>query len=205
MKRKLLLTTSLIAALLQVSCGDIGDEPAFGTVDDTTQASATNIVSAKNFFVLFTEPQLTAFDPDTNSFIESTSDITVTAADRDNVVIEGVLVHIEADWGILSADSCTTNANGSCTVTWTTSDPDLAPRDCTEVDCSTTSTSLSYRATIVVYTTGEEAFVDANDNGTYDDGESFTDLDEPFFERAGLSPVTDGSTNFPIYTSTTDP
>ena len=36
--------------------------------------------------------------------------------------------------------------------------------------------------TIMAWTAGEEAFVDGNGNGSYDDGEVFTDLPEPFLD-----------------------
>jgi len=199
MKRKLLLTTSLIATLLQVSCGDIGDEPAFGSGDTGDIApSQTNVISARNFFILFTEPQLTAFDPDTGSFTESTTDIIITAADRDGAVVSNATVHVRVDWGLLSTTSCVTASNGECTITWTTSNTDFAPIDFTAPVIVTagppdTYHTHSHQTTVIAYTTGEEAFEDSNSNGTYDDGEIFYDLPEPYFERG----TSDASWNIP--------
>ena len=149
---------------------------------------------------MFNPFQVNAFDPTTGSFTASTTEIVVTAGDRKGILISGVTVNVRTNWGFLSASSCVTDSNGQCSVTWSTADSSLAPRDCSIVDCATTTATLSRRATVVVYTTGEEAFNDNNDNGSFDDTETFTDLEEPFFERSSV-----GSTSTPIYTSTLDP
>jgi len=189
MKKQISITLTLIAALLQSACGDIGDNPAFG-IDDSatgsTTSTASRVPSQTNFALLFSDFQLDAIDQDTRVFQEQSTDITVVVADKDGVPIENQLVNIATDWG-LSEPSCITDADGRCTVGWTTS---------AFSDAFPNYLYFSYCVRVVAYTTGEEPFYDDNGNNVFDasDAASFygnlfdfsngyIDVPEPYFDR----------------------
>ncbi|RMD79295.1 MAG: hypothetical protein D6809_03925 [Gammaproteobacteria bacterium] len=94
--------------------------------------------------------------------------VTATAylADRfNNPVPEGTTVTFVTEGGKIEG-ACNTDASGQCSVTWTSQAP--RPAD--------------GRSTILAYAVGEESFVDKNGNGVFDDGDSFTDLGEPYLD-----------------------
>jgi len=91
--------------------------------------------------------------------------VTVTArlADRyNNRVPNGTAVVFTTEGGSISG-SCTT-VDGACTATWVSQDPRPG----------------NGRATVLATALGEETFVDNNSNGTFDDGDTFTDMPEAF-------------------------
>ncbi|WP_153913716.1 invasin [Shewanella sp. TC10] len=141
-----------------------------------------------------------------------TSTVTIRAADHfNNPVPEGTVVHFRTEGGNIGQGdlegSCTTVSNtGTCSVTWTSSNP--RPFDDTTVVCPVTfngsslppctgATMAGYtdgsssiipeprpgRSTITAYAIGEESFVDLNGNGLFDTGEDWTDLSEAFFDH----------------------
>ena len=98
------------------------------------------------------------------------NDVTVRLSDRfQNPVPDGTAVSFTAEGGSIQS-SCqtmtTATQSGVCTVTWTSADP--RPAD--------------GRVTVLATAIGEESFVDANGNGTFDSAtaDSFTDLGEQF-------------------------
>jgi hypothetical protein len=91
------------------------------------------------------------------------TDVTARLADRfGNPVPDGTAVVFTAEGGAIQP-GCSTSG-GACTVTWTSQNP--RPAD--------------GRLTILAYAVGEESFIDANGNGRFDSGESFTDLAEAY-------------------------
>ncbi len=121
--------------------------------------------------------------------------ITVLLADQfSNPPPAGTVVNFRAESGQITP-TCSTDANGSCTVTWTTQtannnpplpyyDATLAPT-ATAQDCYDAPTSLSNlnnkdqgcsnkagRVTIMAWVLGSEGFIDNNNNGIFDDGDN---------------------------------
>jgi hypothetical protein len=94
-----------------------------------------------------------------------TTGINVRAADRfNNPVADGTRLSFIAEGGAVQP-SCATQG-GACSVLLTSQNP--RPSD--------------GRVSVLVRTEGSESFVDANGNGMYDLGESFTDLPEAWLD-----------------------
>jgi len=189
--KKILIPTILALSLSQFSCGS-GDEPAFGTGSDgDTEESVTGIISHRNFFVSFAKSTIDYYDPAEGVFTEQSTNIIVTAADRNGGVVANAPVQIRVNWGLLSSNSCVTDSTGECSVTFTTANESNVPIDyrypVTTIPSTasepTTYFAENFAVTVVAYTTGEESFTDTNSNGLFDTGEPFVDLDEPYFER----------------------
>ena len=100
--------------------------------------------------------------------------VTARLADRSgNPVPDGTAVVFTTEGGAITS-GCVTGTSGNvsgatggagyCSVTWTSQAP--RPGD--------------GRSTILAYAIGEESFVDANGNGSYDQGETFTDQGEAY-------------------------
>jgi len=198
MKRKLLLTTSLIATLLQVSCGDIGDEPAFGTVDGDDTISATGVPAVENFRIDLEEGYvMTVFDADDNIYSPGeTNSLIINAYDHNGAPVSNLTVNFAAEWGVLpEGTSCVTDTSGSCSVAWAISDPGTVPSD--------------YCVRVVAYTTGEESYFESNGNNIFDDEDTthpgtpgkfvngFIDIPDPFFDTDGDGTYTFG-TDIPV-------
>jgi len=192
MKRIILISLFFGLSALQTSCSVSGDEPAFGVGGDT-DTSVTGIVSQRNFFVQFASSTIDFYDPTDNVFTEQSTTIVVQAKDRSGGAVANATVNIRVNWGYLSSSTCVTDTTGECSVTYTTGNSSNVPIDYTYpvVDLGGPGpyTTDNFRTTVVVFTTGEEAFTDDNSNGTYDDGEVFIDQTEPYFER-GTSDAT---------------
>ncbi len=97
--------------------------------------------------------------------------VTARLADRfNNGVPDGTAVTFTTEGGSIQSQCTTTTTStesGVCTVNWTSSNP--RPAD--------------GRASLLATSIGEESFADANGNGTFDNGEVFTDLGEPFLDN----------------------
>lgn len=78
----------------------------------------------------------------------------------------GVISFFSPETGAFSSASCVVQ-DGACTATWT----------------STEIKDPGYRASVIAYTHGSEAFEDENLNNLYDKGERFIDLGEPFVDE----------------------
>jgi len=105
--------------------------------------------------------------------------VTVRLADRyNNPAPDGTAVAFTTNGGHI-VGSCTTPSSssspgdGTCTVTWTSA----SPRPTT---ASVPPALGAGRVTVLATAIGEESFNDANGNGYYDSGESFSNLGEPF-------------------------
>ncbi len=97
------------------------------------------------------------------------NDITVRLADRfQNPVPDGTAITFNAEGGSVESNCQTTTSptqSGFCTATWTSANPRPA----------------NGRVTVLATAIGEESFVDANGNGTFDGApDTFTDLPERF-------------------------
>lgn len=94
--------------------------------------------------------------------------VTIRLGDRfGNPVPDGTAVTFNTEGGKIDGGCTTmttTQESGVCSVNWTSQEP--RPAD--------------GRITILATATGEETFVDNNTNGIFDDGDSFTDLDEAY-------------------------
>jgi hypothetical protein len=117
--------------------------------------------------------------------------IAVLLADQfSNPPPAGTVVNFRAESGQITP-TCSTDANGACTVTWTTqaanNNPPLPYDGTTSAGavCYNNPTSLGNlnnknqgcvnkagRVTIMAWVTGSEGFIDNNNNGTFDDGDA---------------------------------
>jgi len=173
------VTTALLAASLS-GCGGGADGSDIASELKTPNTSGAQendgLISQKNFLIEFSEVAPAFLDLAANTTTSTTSDVTVSIADNNNHVITvPKTIFFETEWGSFDKSSCETDSTGSCTVTWRTG--------------KINDTSLiGFRNTIVAYSsksgeTGQESFFDANGNGLFNDGETATDLDEPFIDR----------------------
>lgn len=95
--------------------------------------------------------------------------ITARVADRfNNRIQDGTAISFFTELGSIGS-SCTT-VNGACSVDWISQSPRTNPN----------VAGNAGRSTILAIVVGEESFNDANSNGVFDDGDSFTDLGEAF-------------------------
>lgn len=95
-----------------------------------------------------------------------TVEIEVLVKDRDNFKVDdGTIVHFRTDDNGDIDDQCTTD-NGVCTVNWR----------------SARTSDNDFKITIMARTSGEVDFADANNNNLYDVGESFEALSEAYLD-----------------------
>jgi len=173
-------TTTLLYGLLASTAllaGCAGGEDGFSGLSGS---SSTNIISAKHFTLTFSDLNPQVYEIATNT-IHNDVQVTVvaTAGDRKDAFVTSGTVYFQTQVGLLSANSCTLTASGSCSVTWTSSiDGADFPADAIN--------------TITAWTNGEEGFQDMNGNGYFDDGDAFThDTGDPFLDVShdGVNPV----------------
>jgi len=133
--------------------------------------SGTNIVSQKNFLMLFDEPNPPVLTDDgADGGVEVA--VTINAADRLNLATTGATVYLDVDWGTLSSNTCVIESTGNCVITWTSNASFDAPFFPTDE-----------LVTFTAWTIGEESFEDINGNGIFDDGDIFTnDTSGPFLD-----------------------
>ncbi len=152
------------------------------TPNISTQSSqltvTTGIPTAASFSLALACQNVEGLDLD-----GTTTAVTARLADRfGNPVPDGTAVTFTAEGGAVQAQCTTvttTTESGLCAVTWRSSNP--RPTD--------------GRVTLLATAIGEESFVDSNGNGAFDNGETFTDLPEPYRddnEDGVYTPGTDG-------------
>lgn len=155
------------------------------TVRVTAEVDGTDITTQSDKLIISTgipdddsvSLSVTCFSPEALTTDGVTEELTIRLADRyNNPVPDGTAVNFNTEGGKVGS-SCTTT-DGECSVTWTSQNP----------------RPVDGRATIVSHTIGEESFNDANGNGVFDDGDTFTDIPEVFRDDNE-----DG-----VYTSTAD-
>ena len=176
------LSLAFIASLSVVLASGCSDDHVYSSLDEVTAASGGGTGNTGDLGDSTPTNRITrvypVFDPavpevfdDTLSYTEQTVNITVRTADENSLVaLNGQEVNFAAEWGVFltaDKDSCVLE-DGSCTITWRSGDPATAPGSCF--------------VAITVWTTGEEAFFDANDNGLFDVGEIHDDVEEPFLD-----------------------
>jgi len=123
-----------------------------------------------------------------------TTAVTARLSDRfNNPVPDGTAVTLQTEGGSIVSQCQTTGNAGACTVNWTSSNPRPGPHANGETRAG--------RSTILATAIGEESFVDTNGNGSFDDGETFTDLPERYLDenennaRDPLEPIYDFNNN----------
>lgn len=173
-------TGFLIASIgLLSGCSDEADSATTANSGGSTNngslgdSTPTGRIAADGFFILYDPGTSEVFDSDLN-YIQQSVVVTALADDvNDLVEVSGQTVNFRTEWGqwLDDRDSCVLE-NGSCSVTWRSADPATAPGSC--------------RVAITAWTTGEEAFFDADDDGLFEASDnavqSFSDLPEPFLD-----------------------
>ncbi len=149
------------------------DEVASGDVPEgIDESEQTGIFVSDGFFITFSDGQPKVFNE--NGFYRRTT-ITVTAnADDVNDLIQtnfNTPVNFRTEWGSFDTDQCFIGSEGTCSVEWTSGDPRHFQSVCSNA--------------FTIFTSGEESFIDANDDGLFNFDESFTDLEEPFLDVNG--------------------
>ena len=95
-----------------------------------------------------------------------TSNLTVIASDRlGNPLPDGTAINFISEGAQIYPASCTTTG-GTCSVTFRSADE--RPTD--------------GRVTILAYALGEKSFIDINGNNSYDAGETFYDIGDPYID-----------------------
>ena len=193
MKTKLtLLSCTLITALLS---GCAGDESPYSK---GAGSSSSNVISASNFSIGLDPPNpgvlsLTPVPaPDATSVACSTltgvngattSKIVITAADKDNALVNSGTVYIKVQWGTLDSSQCEL-VNGQCSVTWNSMTNIDKLTDTSDYDCYDLSTgTLDIANSITAWTYGEESFVDNDGDNMLSDAETYIDIEEPYLDR----------------------
>jgi len=157
---------------LLVGCAN-DDESPFGPGG----GSSTNIISDKNFTITASEPRPEVVTA-TNIFGGVDVDIVVRAGDRDNAAVTSGTIYFQSEYGLLNPSSCQLDSTGTCSVTWTSLAGGL-PAD--------------FFSDIVGYTLGEESYLDLDDSGNFNDGDSqLTDTDEPYLDTNHNNTFDDG-------------
>lgn len=139
---------------------------------DSSIAPNSGVISARNFSLTATNWAPTVVNLSTGE--ASSQDVTITAniGDRNNLWLTDThVIFFRTEWGLLNSKCSTTDGTGTCEVTWSSRENPQLTGDVTDGE-----------VTVVAYTLGEERFEDLNGNGTFDDGETFTDQPEPYID-----------------------
>jgi hypothetical protein len=162
-----------VATPVRVTATVLNITPTIST--QSNQLSVSTGVPAQAAF------SLAVLCPNVEAFAIDGVQVPVTArlADRfSNPVADGTAVQFNSEGGHIQPQ-CTTattpTEGGVCSVTWTSANPrptvGLGGR--------------AGRSALIAMAIGEESFVDANGNGMFDPGETFTDLGERFRDDYG--------------------
>jgi len=156
------VTSGTVATSVRVTADVVGASPAIGTQSSVLVVS-TGLPDQDSFSWAVACPNVEAWGYDG---VENV--VTVILSDRfQNPVPDGTAVSFTAEGGSIQSNCQTTTTgtqSGTCSVTWTSSNP--RPAD--------------GRVSLLATAIGEESFVDVNGNGLFDDPDSFTDLPEAF-------------------------
>lgn len=153
-----------VATSVRVNANVVGATPTIGTQSSVLVVS-TGLPDQDSFSWAVQCPNIEAWD-----YNGVENDITVQLADRfQNPVPDGTAVTFNAEGGIVESNCLTMTSatqSGFCTATWTSANPRPA----------------NGRVTVLATAIGEESFIDANGNGTFDSAtaDSFSDLPERF-------------------------
>jgi hypothetical protein len=157
------VNSGTVATSVRVNADVVGATPAIGTQSSVLVVS-TGLPDQDSFSWAVQCPNIEAWN-----YNGVENDITVQLADRfQNPVPDGTAVTFNAEGGSVESNCQTTTSatqSGFCTATWTSANPRPA----------------NGRVTVLATAIGEESFVDANGNGTFDGApDTFTDLPERF-------------------------
>ena len=180
MKIAYIITTGFLMASLTLlsGCSDEADSATAANGASNTDGSLgdstpTGRIAADGFFVLY-DPAIPEVFDSTLSYTQQSVTITAFGDDvNDLAEVNGQTVNFKAEWGswLDERDSCVMD-NGSCSVTWRSGNPATAPGSCS--------------VAITAWTTGEESFFDADDDGLFEASDNavqpFTDLEEPYLD-----------------------
>ena len=115
-----------------------------------------------------------------------TTNVTLSMADRQgNPVPPGTQVNFVTESGVFAPAACFVPPPTLATAV----SPAVPTSSCTVVLRSQGTRTGNGRVSILAYVVGEEDFVDANGNNTYDVGETFTDLGRAFRDDNGQARI----------------
>ena len=162
------LAISAISGILLTTlagCGentDVFKTPSTGTTQKNDGLTSQNI-----FTLLFSDSRPKYLDVTKGVATEVTVDVSVRIGDNNlQKITAGKVIHFKTEWGFIDP-VCTTDAEGICSVKWISGSLDTMP--------------VNFRNNILAYMTdGQETFIDANDSGLLNDGETFFDIEEPY-------------------------
>lgn len=135
----------------------------------------TGIVTHRDFQILFDDPAPEIFDQD-GAYTQKEITVSISADDVNDLIVSGQTVKFRTEWGSFKdeKDACTLE-NGSCFVTW-------IPGGASNPVTGQTPPPADCLVAFTAWTVGEEKFADVNDNGRFDSGEVFIDLEEPYLD-----------------------
>ena len=167
MNNRFIKIMALVASSAIFASG-CGDTSTFETPNTSGTATNNNVISQKNFTILFSPVDVKYADLVNGGYTAVTAEISVQIGDNNNQLITANrTIFFRTEWGLIE-ESCITE-DGGCSVTWRSGSPDEMP--------------ANFLNNIVAYSSnGQETFLDINGNGLFDDGDSFDDLDEPFID-----------------------
>lgn len=166
------------------------------TSGGTTSTATTNIIDAANFSVGFSSPTVevltfTAAPTGGTSACSNltaisgspTTTITVTAADKNNVLVSSGTVYFQVQFGTLDSNQCELS-NGQCSVEWSAhvNIDNLVTTDTSACLINSIGT-VDYFNSVTAWTYGAEHFDDSDFDGQLSDTETFTNIDEPYLDR----------------------
>jgi len=149
----------------QVSAGSVPTAvrvTAYSEMGDVTVQSQSDLLSINTGLPEQRSMSIgaTVLNPEAHSISGATSEITVWLSDNfHNPVPDGTTVNFTTEGGHIEPSCSTTN--GSCSVTWTSSEPRVA----------------DHRITILATALGHETFFDTNGNNLFDDNDGSAIVD----------------------------
>lgn len=165
MNNRFVLIATLVASSVILLAG-CSEDSVFETPDTTGVITNDGLIAQNNFLLSATPDKPKYIDLSTFDFTAVTSEISVKIGDNNNQLItSGQTIQFRTEWGLIEP-SCTT-VNGTCSVTWRSGSPDDMPSN--------------LQNTVLAYATnGQESYKDFDDNGLFNDGDEFDDIEEPF-------------------------
>ncbi len=154
-----------VATTVRVTASVLSTTPAIATQSNQLTVT-TGVPDQDSFSLAVLCPNVEAWNLDGTSV-----PVTARLSDRfNNPVPDGTAITFTTEGGSIQSKCTTVTTNtesGVCTVNWTSSNPRPVG-------------TRPGRSSILATAIGEESFVDANGNGTFDNGEDFTDLGERY-------------------------
>ncbi len=172
---RMLVTFICVSSVLLVGCSEDG----FEAIQDPNTISVTTnpgVISQKHFSVTASDLFPAVLDTINETYTETEVTINVRIGDRDNLSITSPhTVEFRTEFGLINPNTCQTDENGTCSVTWLADDYPAVG-----------GPGSDYLVTITAFAFGEEEFTDTNGNSIFDDGDAgFEDLEEPYVDANG--------------------